>query len=136
MLNKIFNGTKLMEKSLDAAWLRNEVIAQNVSNVDTPGYKRKNVAFEEYLDEAANGGGLKGRRTDSRHISIGGSNLENIDIKVSQDNANLNTRLDGNNVDIEREMSLMAKNTIKYNTLIQKINGHFSKLKSVINEGR
>jgi flagellar basal-body rod protein FlgB len=45
-------------------------------------------------------------------------------------------RLDGNNVDIEREMAEMAKNTIRYSVMAQKISNEFSKIKSVINEGR
>jgi len=45
-------------------------------------------------------------------------------------------RLDENNVDIEEEMAQMAKNTIKYYLLTQKISGDFNKIKSVIKEGR
>ena len=44
-------------------------------------------------------------------------------------------RLDGNNVDIEMEMALMAKNTIRYSVLSQRLSNEFNKIKSVINEG-
>ncbi len=47
MLDKLFNGKKIIHKALDASWKRNEVIAQNIANVDTPGYKRKSVSFED-----------------------------------------------------------------------------------------
>lgn len=134
MIGKLFNNTKLAEKSLNATWLRNEVLSQNLANVDTPGYKRKSVSFEEQLNEATSG--LKGIRTDRRHIPIGQQDIDSVEIKVVQDNKSLNMRIDGNNVDIDSEMALMAKNTIQYNTLVQTLNGTFGKLRSVITEGR
>ena len=136
MIERILVGSRIAEKSLDASWLRNEAISQNIANVDTPGYKRKTVNFEEYLEEALDVSGFKGRRTDKRHIPIGGSDLDGIEPRIAQDNKALSIRIDGNNVDIENEMALMAKNTIMYNTLVQRINGQFRKLKSFISEGR
>lgn len=136
MLEKVFGSSKPLEKSLDAAWLRNEAIAQNIANVSTPNYKRKTVAFEEYLTKAIEEPGLKGFMTDSRHISIGGRDFDSVDIKISEDNTNLQTRLDGNNVDIEVEAASLAKNSIKYNVMIQSLNGGFKKLRSAISEGR
>jgi flagellar basal-body rod protein FlgB len=136
MLEKLFSNTKITAKALDATWLRNDAIAQNIANVDTPGYKRKTVKFEEYLSDAIDGNGIKGNLTDKRHIPIGTANVDDISIQVTEDNKSLSTRLDGNNVDIENEMALMAKNTIQYNTLIQRISGQFKTLRSVIKEGR
>ncbi len=136
MLGKILNGGKVVEKAMDAAWLRNEAISQNIANVDTPGYKRKTVAFEEYLSDALGDSSFRGRRTDPRHIPIGGRNVDEIDLKVKQDNKSLSIRQDGNNVDIDSEMASMAKNTIMYDTLTQRMSGQFRKLKSVISEGR
>lgn len=136
MIDKITGKTtKVLEKALDASWLRNEVISQNIANVDTPGYKRKTVAFEEHLSQAMDTH-LKGRRTDSRHLPIGKRNISEIAVNVKQDNKSLSMRLDGNNVDIDNEMASMAKNTIKYNVLIQSINEGFRRIKSVISEGR
>ncbi len=136
MLDKIFNRSKVLEKSLDATWLRNEAISQNIANVDTPGYKKKTVAFEEYLSQALDKNSIKGFRTDKRHIPIGGGNVDDIGLKVSENNRQLNMRLDGNNVDIDSEMADLAKNTIRYNVLTQSLNAGYRKLKSVISEGR
>lgn len=136
MLGRIFNNTKVVEKSLDASWLRNEAISQNIANVDTPGYKRKTVSFEEHLSQAIDDSGFRGKRTNPRHIPIGGSDISGIEPRVMEDNKSLSYRLDGNNVDIDNEMAAMAKNTIQYNTLVQRMNGQFSKIKSAINEGR
>lgn len=123
MLGKLLFPNKQMEKSLDAAWLRNDVISQNVANADTPGYKRKEVQFEDFLNSE-----MKHSRIQNGQSRISGGS----DIKVVEDNANYSYRLDGNNVDIEREMAQMAMNTLRYNTLIQRINGQFAKLRNVI----
>lgn len=136
MLDKLTSSLDLRAKALDAAWTRNEVIAQNIANVDTPGYKAKTVRFEEFLADALNKDGFKGNTTDSRHIEIGGGSLDNASIKVTTENSNLSTRLDGNNVDIESEMASLAKNDIRYNAITQSVSSGFARLKSVIREGR
>ena len=117
MLEKLTSNLRLREKALDAAWTRNEVIAQNIANVDTPNYKKKTVRFEEYLEGALDKGSFKGNTTDSRHIEIGGGNIENKNSKVTTEYKNLSTRIDGNNVDIESEMASLAKNDIRYNAI-------------------
>jgi len=136
MFEKLTDHLNLREKALDSAWLRNEVIAQNVANVDTPGYKKKSVSFEEYLDQAMDNGGFKGNTTDSRHIQIGAGSADDVPIKVTSDYSNLSTRLDGNNVDIEKEMADSAKNDIRYNTLIQSVSDSYKRVMSAITEGR
>jgi flagellar basal-body rod protein FlgB len=135
MFEKLTSNLGLREKALDAAWVRNEVIAQNIANVDTPGYKRSSVSFEEYLDNASGKKSFKGNTTDRRHIPIG-KNSRKARIRVTRDNSELSSRLDGNNVDIEYEMAQLAKNDIRYNTLIQSISGAYQRIRTVINEGR
>ncbi|AUG57980.1 MAG TPA: flagellar basal body rod protein FlgB [Ruminiclostridium sp.] len=136
MLERILYRTKPLEKTLDAALLRNEAISQNISNVDTPDYKRKTVVFEEYLNDALGKNSISGIKTDHRHIPIGARNFDDIEIRVSEDKSNFDMRLDGNNVDIDSEMVQLAKNAIKYEALIQRISSDFRRIKSVINEGR
>ncbi len=136
MFEKLTNHLNLREKSLDAAWLRNEVIAQNIANVDTPGYKKKSVSFEEYLDQAMDSDSFKGNTTDSRHIQIGAGSVDDAGIKVTDDYSNLSIRLDGNNVDIEKEMADSAKNDIRYYTLVQSVSDSYKRLMSAITEGR
>ncbi len=136
MLEKLTSSLDLRAKALDATWTRNEVIAQNIANVDTPGYKAKTVRFEEYLADALDKDGFKGNTTESRHIEIGGGNPDNVGIKVTTEGSNLSTRLDGNNVDIESEMASMAKNDIRYNAITQSVSSGFARLRSAIKEGR
>ncbi len=136
MIGKLYENSNLLEKSLNAAWTRNGTIAQNLANVDTPNYKRKDVAFEQLLTESLNKTKLEGNVTDKRHIAINNNNIDKIQPATTQENSDTSMRIDGNNVDIDSEMANLAKNSIKYNTLIQLINNGYSKIKSVISEGR
>jgi flagellar basal-body rod protein FlgB len=123
LLGKLLFPNRQLEKSLDAAWLRNEVISGNIANADTPGYKRKEVQFEQFLNSE-----MKNSRIEKGQTHLSGGN----GMKVVEDHSNYSYRLDGNNVDMEREMAQMAMNTLRYNTLIQRLNGQFSKLRNVI----
>ncbi|MFQ7672808.1 MAG: flagellar basal body rod protein FlgB, partial [Clostridium sp.] len=44
-----YNYINVLEKTCDASWTRNSLISNNIANVDTPNYKRKDLKFEEYL---------------------------------------------------------------------------------------
>lgn len=136
MLDRILGRTAILEKALDASMLKNEAISQNISNVDTPNFKRKKVDFEEVLKEEIQKSSISGIRTNDRHISIGEPNIQEVEIKLSEDNSFNPMRLDGNNVDIDSEMSLLAKNSLQYNMLVQRINSSFRSIKSVIADGR
>jgi len=138
LLDKINKSTLIQEKTLDAAWLRNDVLAHNIANVDTPLFNRKDVDFETYLREALSPEPDKrifhmdhNFRFDSGKIS-----LEDVHAKVTEDYNPLAMRIDGNNVDIDVEMAQMAKNTIKYNTVVSNVINKFSKITHVISEGR
>lgn len=136
MIGKLISNTNILEKSIDTAVARNQAISQNIANADTPGYKRKTVSFEDELTRVLNGNGFSGRIQHEKHIPIGGGDINNITPRVKEDNSYNDMRLDGNNVDIDNEMAMLAKNTIKYNTLIQRLNGQFRNIKSVIRGGK
>ena len=125
MLNRILTHTGNVERALDAVWTRNEVISQNIANVDTPGYKRKVVKFEEFLDAEMKTG----------KIDHGQTRLTGLGMLVTTDNASTSYRIDGNNVDIERESALLAMNNLKYNALIQRVSGQLGTLRTVIRGG-
>ena len=135
MLHRLFSHMGVLEKALDASWLRNEVIAHNIANADTPGYKKYRVEFEEELKSALEASTLKGKRTRPKHLDIGASSIDEVRPRVVRTDGT-QMREDGNNVDMDEEMTSLAKNAIMYNALVQKISGEFRKLKTVINEGR
>ncbi|MHB8063898.1 MAG: flagellar basal body rod protein FlgB [Ruminiclostridium sp.] len=136
MIQNLYGKSSIMEKALDASLARNDTIAQNLANDDTPKYKRKDVAFEQYLNDSLSKTNLEGNLTDKRHITINSKDTNKIQPTVTEDNSNSSMRIDGNNVDVDSEMAYLAKNTIKYNTLVQLINSNFSKIKNVIREGK
>lgn len=132
MFARLFGGTiSALEKGLDAASLRNDVINNNIANVNTPNFKSSSVQFESLLRDAVEGKSLKGSITNARHIAIGGADVDDVSAVVVQNN-NTTMRADGNNVDIEAEMTDLAKNTIYYNALVRKITGQITQLRTAI----
>ncbi|MCR8642198.1 flagellar basal body rod protein FlgB [Paenibacillus sp. N1-5-1-14] len=129
-------GVLLLERSIDASATRQKVVANNIANVDTPNFKRSEVAFEELLEQQLNTSGkqLTGVRTDPRHFYIGAKPLSAITPELRTDNTTAMNN-NKNNVDIDYEMSLMAKNQLRYNTLVQQLNHEFQSVRTVI-EGR
>lgn len=128
MINaNVFNYVNVLDKALDAAWLRNEVLANNIANVSTPNYKRQDVAFEETLRRAM---------SDSRYIStdskVAGLNMRALTPTTYTDDSRLSYRLDGNNVDMDTEAARLASNQIKYNALIDGVNEEFARLSMVM----
>ncbi len=128
----IFGNTiRTLETSLNYASAKNQTIANNISNVDTPNYKAKNVVFKDVLNNNIHS--LEMKTSDKKHITNSkvGNRLpyELIIQKNTQYNHN------GNNVDIDKEMTELANNQIYYNSLIDRINGKFSSLKTVIRGG-
>ena len=113
MIQNLYGKSNVLEKSLNAAWARNDVISQNLANVDTPEYKRKDIAFEEFLSDSMGKVGLEGNLTDKRHIPINNSSdVDKIEPALVEDNSDSSMRIDGNNVDIDSEMANLAKNQI------------------------
>lgn len=123
----IYNYIDVLDKGADACWTRNEVLSNNIANVDTPNYKRKDVAFSAYLEEALIGSGsLDGR------ISQINTKLEEINCSVYTDNVNLSYRTDGNNVDISTENVYLAENQIRYNALIDSMKQEFGRIRTAL----
>ena len=122
-----FDYINVLDRAADAAWQRNEAISNNIANVDTPGYKRQDVAFESVLQQA-----LGNNRYESMDDKVANVNLSRLRGRVYVDYANYSYRLDGNNVDIENENVMLAENQLKYQGLISSINQEFTNLKTVM----
>jgi len=125
-----------LEGALHAASMRQQVLANNIANEDTPYFKRSDVAFEELLSQAIGSGGeksLSGKRTDARHIPIGASASYPEARVITEESSVINNNR--NNVDIDKEMSLLAENQLKYNLYIQQINHEVKMMRTGI-EGR
>ena len=122
-----FDYINVLNRAADAAWQRNEAISNNIANVDTPGYKRQDVAFESVLQQA-----LGNNRYQSMDDKVANVNLSRLRGRAYVDYANYSYRLDVNNVDIENENVMLAENQLKYQGLISSINQEFTNLQTVM----
>lgn len=120
-----YNYVNVLEKASDASWLRNNVITNNIANVDTPNYKRKDVQFETYLMMELVGG-------DTLDSNVDNIELNALSATTYLDNANLSYRSDGNNVNIDTENVELAKNQVRYYTLLDSMTQEFNRIKSVL----
>ena len=134
MLNRILfdKGTApALLRSLDASMLRSRTIANNIANVNTPGYRRVEVSFEDELRRALDKTRLKGKRTDDKHFDIGRKNLANVRPHAYRPNDP--TLASGvNNVDIDMEMAKLAENQLMFNYGIRFLRGGYRKLDAAI----
>ena len=122
-----YNYINVLEKASDASWTRNSVISNNIANVDTPGYKRKDLNFENTLKTEL--GRCKHESLDSKMKDV---DLSRLNPSVYVDSSNYSYRLDGSNVDIDTEEVELASEQIRYQGITAGINGQFDRMRSVI----
>ncbi len=122
-----FDYINVLEKAADASWLRDQCIANNIANVDTPGYKRQDVDFESVLEKE-----LGYRRSESMDEKVSKVDLSRLKVGAYTDAAGFSYRTDRNNVDIENENVLLARNQLQYQGLMRGINSEFENLKRVM----
>jgi flagellar basal-body rod protein FlgB len=125
------SGIPVLTKSLDASMLRNRAIANNIANVNTPGYQRVEVTFEDELRKALDKTKIKGMRTDDKHLALGGEDIESLTPKIKKPvDPTLPSGV--NNVDIDMEMAKLAENQILYDFSAKFLAGKFKKLNAAI----
>jgi flagellar basal-body rod protein FlgB len=122
-----YNYINVLTKAADASWTRNEIITNNIANVDTSGYKRKDVSFQNYLLQELTSGDSTSLRTRVNDVE-----LANLNATVYTHFTELSYRLDGNNVDIDTENVEFASNQLYYQTVLDTINHQFSMLKAAM----
>ncbi len=137
---------KALTVALNGLASRHRAISNNLANVDTPGFKASEVRFEEQLQNAiardqqqsSTQPLLMPASNDPRHFVIEGSeaaNVESVQPMVVRQNGQA-VRVDGNNVDIDKEMVELAEATIAYNSLVQLVAARLSMARYAVNEGR
>jgi flagellar basal-body rod protein FlgB len=131
MLNQGLKAIDLQKKALDASWLRQSVLSNNIANVNTPGYKRQDVEFESMLSDFLSSSKLMMSKTHPKHMDTHGIGEAHIYTETGT-----SLRIDGNNVNIDTEMAEIAKNSIKYNAMATDVNNQIRRLKAAIRTGR
>lgn len=123
----VFSYINVLNKAANASWQREEVIANNLANVNTPGYKRKDVDFQSVLRNEL--GNMKYQTLDSK---VEHADLSRLNASVYIDSAHYSYRIDKNNVDIDNENVALASEKIRYDALTDSMTQEFSRLKAVM----
>ncbi len=122
-----FSYINVLDRAADASWIRENAIANNVANVDTPGYKRKDVRFQDILDKE-----LNSTKYASLQEAVNKVPLTHLESKVYTDYETFSYRLDGNNVDIDTENVELASEQLRYQTLTTSISQEFGRIKAAM----
>ena len=123
----VFDYVNVLDKAMDASWLRNEAISNNLANADTPGYKRQDVNFETQLAKA-----LRHSRYQTMDAKVADVKMNRLKPITYTDYAGFSYRIDGNNVDPDTEGVYLAKNQVVYQGLYQSVNEEFKNLQAVM----
>lgn len=113
------------QKALTLTSERHSVLTNNLANLNTPGYKRKDVDFNVPMDD---GPGLKSDRLKKWR--------QGFDSNGTTTSSGASVRVDGNSVDLEQEVFSIAETEMRYQIVSDMVNKYFSGLKNVIREGR
>jgi flagellar basal-body rod protein FlgB len=97
---------------MDLVSMRQKMVSSNIANADTPGYKTQDLDFQASFQSLLDGGG-------PRPVEIQG----------------LETRNDGNNVDLDREARLLAENALRFSVASNLVKGQIQQIRSAIKEG-
>jgi flagellar basal-body rod protein FlgB len=121
MLDPIFQSGnfQLAQKLLDGAALRQQAIAANIANSETPGYRRVDLApdFAEQLKSS---------------FQAGAGVADAVQPKLTEDTTARSTRPDGNSVDLTGELLAMDKNSVDYSYLSEVVSQNIKQLKIAI----
>lgn len=108
---------KTMQASLDALWIKQKVVSNNIANIDTPNFKASKVSFQHVLNE---------KNKEGKATSLA------VQIRIDQDTTT-SARVDGNNVDLEKEQLALWETYAHYSYLSQHISKTLNQMRYVIN---
>ena len=123
----VYSYINVLNKAADASWLREQTVMNNLANVNTPGYKRKDVDFQSVLRTEL--GNMKYTTLDSK---VENADLSRLNASVYIDSANYSYRIDKNNVDIDTENVELASEKIRYDALTDSMTQEFNRLKTAM----
>ena len=133
----IFDRTmQMVHRTLDLRQARQRVVASNIANEDTPGYRATDLNFLDSLQAAQRGQGpVTLAVTQDHHIGLRGEGFQQVVGKLSDTPAG-DLPLDANSVNIELEMAKMSDNAMQYNSAASIMAIRFRQLMGAIREGR
>ncbi len=128
----------IMGKALSLRAKRNAAISSNIANIDTPGYKAKDINFEQVMESYLKDKGLKKEGEGQADIPLRTTNGRHITSRPRLVRPSLEQSTEKgvpNNVDLDEEMARLSKNNIEYQLTTQMLIKKFEILKTAITEG-
>ncbi len=137
MLDKLDASFRFQQEALNLRAQRQEILAANIANADTPGYQARDIDFASQLNKVIEQGRVSGtgialKTTSTRHIPAQNFQPPELDLlyRVPDQPA-----LDGNTVDMDRERTNFADNSLKYQTSLTVLGGQIKGMMSVLQSG-
>ena len=124
-----YNYINVLDKALDASNLRETVISNNMANINTPGYKRREVDFESLLRQELDN--IKWNSLDEKMNDVQLSHL-NAGVHFDMQAYGYDYRLDGTNVDVDVENTELASEQLRYQLIADSVTQEFSRLQKAM----
>ncbi|WP_288253003.1 flagellar basal body rod protein FlgB [uncultured Hydrogenophaga sp.] len=129
MLEQMTGRLDFHAQALTLRSQRQQVLASNIANADTPGYVARDFDFAAALKSASGSGTGQAVTTDTRHFSSVGAHPGDPKLAYT---VQTQPSQDGNSVDLDRERANFVDNTIRYESTLRFINGHVKTMLSAI----
>ena len=124
-------GFELHAQGMQIRSQRAEVIAGNIANADTPGYKAKGMDFQKAMQQASLQQDMGMTRTNAKHFDVRTELNNHTDFRTP----NQPDTGDGNTVDVQVERNLYLENSLEYQAGVQFLTGKIKALQKVISGG-
>lgn len=118
------NGLFLTERTLDYLWIRQNVTANNIANVDTPAFKSRYVTFEDELAQRLN---RASSATNGREAIADAIDRTRLNLHITRTES---SRLDGNNVDMDQEQVELVRTAYEYQSMVNSVSNDISRLRA------
>lgn len=137
MLDKLDAALRFQQEALNLRARRQEILAANIANADTPGFQARDIDFASEMKKVmargrAEGSGVNLALTSSRHIPAQTHSTPQMDLLYRIPDQ---PSMDGNTVDMDRERTQFADNSLKYQSDLQVLGGQIKGMMSVLQQG-
>ncbi|AJI96098.1 flagellar basal body rod protein FlgB [Yersinia ruckeri] len=137
MLDKLDGALRFQQEALNLRAQRQEILSANIANADTPGFQARDIDFSSQLQKVmeqgrVNGSGMSLSLTAARHIPAQNIQPPDLDLLFRVPDQ---PSMDGNTVDMDRERTNFADNSLKYQTDLTILGGQIKGMMSVLQQG-
>jgi len=134
MLDKLNAALQFQQEALNLRAQRQEILSANIANADTPGFQARDIDFASQLQKVmeagrANSSGMSLELTNARHIPAATSSGPDLDLMYRIPDQ---PSMDGNTVDMDRERTNFADNSVRYQTDLTVLTGQVKGMMSVL----